>query len=144
MGYSNSLSKRSRIVAALSLLFFVVYCSVGVCTNLLNSIVKAPEGTSVAAAVDHSQHQMDSETVPEHCQPESSGCQWSVNPVFDPVADAQPATSFFFLYVTFASALLLSLLQRLQIGGSFFSFAREQFYQRSYPRIHIQKSVFQN
>lgn len=98
----------------------------------------------MVAAGDHSHHQMNPETLPEHCQPESSGCQWSVNSVFDPVEDAQPATSFFFLYIAFASALILSLLLRLQNGGALFSFAREQFYQRSYPRIHLQKSVFLN
>mgnify|MGYP001061800100 FL=1 len=146
MNYSNNLTKRSRTIAALSLLFFIVYCSVGVCTNLLGSTLSDASGSHVMAqGMDHSQHTLNADIVSEHCANGEVGCDWSVNPVADPATDAQPLSSFFFLYAIAFASLLLTLISGFRQGASFrFAFALQQFYQCGFPRLHLQKAVFLN
>lgn len=142
MGYSNILTKRGRVIAAFSLLFFIVYCSAGVCTNLLS--VPVSDGV-VVSGVDHSQHMSTDSKFNEHCDNGGISCEWSVNPVADPIDDATPLSSFFFLFALGVTTLLFNLRPDFRQRIVFlFAFARQQFFQRSFPRLHIQQAVFLN
>ena len=136
---THSLSKRGRVIAALSVLFFIVYCSAGVCTNLIGSVPPP-----VNSAIDHSQHNMDDQAV-EHCSKAVSACEWGTNAVADTLDDFVQSSLFFFLYISGLSVLLLRAgLHLNNRQRPVFSFARAQYYQQDYPRIHLQKAVFLN
>jgi hypothetical protein len=132
----------SRILAAIALLFFVVYCSVGVCTNWVGSSNSDPVFTN-DLIMDHSQHQSGDAPMSDmsHCGSDESGCDWGRNLVADPVQDADPSTSFFVLYLLSASILLVMLWRQLRLSGPF---VRERVFLRGYPRLHIQHAVFLN
>lgn len=84
----------------------------------------------MAQGMDHSQHTLNADIVSEHCANGEVGCDWSVNPVADPATDAQPLSSFFFLYAIAFVSLLFTLMSGLRQGASFrFAFALQQFYQ---------------
>lgn len=125
------------------MLFFVLYCSVGVCTSLLS-----PAPTSTSDINPHSMHGMTSDMsvtmMANHCDTQIESCDWSLNPVTDPVADAAPDTSFFVLYLLISSTFLLSLLLLAKQLGHLILFAQAKDYQRNYPRVHVQNAVFLN
>lgn len=146
------LSQLHKAIAALVMLFFVVYCSVGVCTNMLSSSL--PPVISDTAESDHAHHHRiessgqikSSGAVHQqagHCE-ESGSCEWSINPVADPVSSLDSPSGFFLAYLVTAVCLLflfapINLRRRLC-----YAFSRENFYQQSYPRLHLQKAVFLN
>lgn len=139
MNQTFSLTKRGRLIAVLSLLFFVVYCSVGVCTNLIGTSERSID------VVDHSQHVMQVDIAPAHCETTPASCEWGVNPISDPLFDLQPSSSFFFLYIAAVSTLLISVLLLFTNSRHLlFAFAKQQFFQRGYPRLHLQNAVFLN
>lgn len=145
------ISKQSRLIAAFSLLFFVLYCSVGVCTNLFSG--SAPSSTPImnGEMVDHSMHTGMSSEQPinngalAHCDGQPKSCDWSINPVVDPVADAIPDITFFLQYLLTGVVLLFSVLQiaghRLSYG---YSFVRERCRFSGVPRLHLQQAIFLN
>ena len=132
----------SRTLAAIALLFFVVYCSVGVCTNWLGSSSSDLMAVD-RVMMDHSQHQSGDTPVSDmsHCGSDESGCDWGRNLVADPVQDADPSTSFFVLYILSASILLVMLWRQARLFGPF---VRERVFLRGYPRLHLQYAVFLN
>lgn len=132
----------SRTLAAIALLFFVVYCSVGVCTNWVGSS-SSELMTADSMVMDHSQHQSGDAPMSDmsHCGSDESGCDWGRNLVADPVMDADPTTSFFVLFFISASALLVILWRQARQHGPF---VRERFFLRGYPRLHVLHAVFLN
>lgn len=146
------LSQLHKAIAALLMLFFVVYCSVGVCTNMLASSLPPVTPNTVESAHAHHHQMATSGQVDNngtgqqqagHCE-ESGSCEWSINPVADPVSSLDSPAGFFLAYlVTAVCALFLfspvHLRRRLC-----YAFSRENFYQQSYPRLHLQKAVFLN
>jgi len=160
-----SISKQSRLIAAFSLLFFVLYCSVGVCTNLFassssdsssagsSSTVSVTMNTATAgtAHVDHSMHmgmssdQSAGQVSLAHCDGQPKNCDWSLNPVVDPVADATPDMTFFLQYLLSGVVLLFSILLAISLKLSYsYSFVRERCRFSGVPRLHLQKAVFLN
>ncbi|WP_415888976.1 hypothetical protein ACMXYV_13430 [Neptuniibacter sp. SY11_33] len=154
------ISKKSRLIAAFSLLFFVLYCSVGVCTNLFasSSSDSTPSvSLSTNAALvgsnhsDHSMHTGMSSDQPAknaslaHCDGQPKSCDWSINPVVDPVADAIPDMTFFLQYLLSGVVVLFSILlvtaYKLSYG---YSFVRERCRFSGVPRLHLQQAVFLN
>ena len=136
----------SRTLAAIALLFFVVYCSVGVCTNWVGSSGMGAGSAPMNAEnmmMDHSQHQSGDAPMSDmsHCGSDGSGCDWSRNLVADPMVDAEPSTSFFILFILSASVLLVMLWRQIRHYGPF---VRERFFLRGYPRIHLLNAVFLN
>lgn len=145
------ITAKTRTVAALALLFFVIYCSVGVCTNLFGSAGSGSATETTVAAVDHSAHaghsaQAQQAELAAHCDStEKPGCNWSLNPVADPVSDLDTGPAFFTFYLVATGALLLIVaLYQLLSGPHRFAFAREQYYLCGYPRRHLQHAVFLN
>lgn len=153
------MSKQSKVIAAISLLFFVLYCSVGVCTNLFGSSVDSSSSGSVSMSsavsgadqADHSMHMGMSSDQPvdnaslAHCDGQPQSCDWSINPVVDPVADAIPDMTFFLQYLLSGVVLLFSFLlataHKLSYG---YSFVRERCRFSGVPRLHLQQAVFLN
>lgn len=133
------LSKKNRMIAALCALLLVVYCSVGVCTNLLGSMQVVTD----MAAMDHSHHNMSEEPQAEHCA-DMSGCDWSLNPVNDSLSSTDLAADFFFAYVIAASVFIMFGWLSTVRDRWHFAFARAQFYLLTYPRLHLQNAVFLN
>lgn len=154
------LSKAKQSIAALCMLFFVVYCSAGVCTNLIPSSLNGSSNsssiTSVAASVQgghahHAEHQIaqqgEQNAAPNsaHCESSgSSGCEWSVNPTSADIFSAESESPFFFQYMLVTTALALAVLLRQLGQHARFAFARSQYFPSGYPRLHLQKSVFLN
>lgn len=148
---TNHLSRQNRVIATLGVLFFILYCSVGVCTNLIGG---AGSGAAHQAAqdaesvMDHSQHAGFSEAqsqLQSHCESEPNSCEWSINPVSDPVSAADPVADYFVHYLTLTAALILVFLSFFSHKrSSWLASLREQYYRHSYPRLHLQHSVFLN
>lgn len=154
------ISKQSRLIAAFSLLFFVLYCSVGVCTNLFASSlsdntfsVSVSSNTAAAGSShsDHSMHMSMSSDQPAtnaslaHCDGQPKSCDWSINPVVDPVADAIPDMTFFLQYLLSGVVLLFSVLLATAHNLSYgYSFVRERCRFSGVPRLHLQQAVFLN
>lgn len=138
----NKPTQLNKALTALMLLLFVVYCSVGVCTSLLNSFSQSEMGQEQSA---HTHHQMsESAGLAEgmnHCG-DSESCEWSRNLVAEPVLDV-PA-DFFFAYLLAAVSLVYLLSLILSRGRGLYAFARENCFQYTYPRLHLQKAVFLN
>ncbi|MGH1462681.1 MAG: hypothetical protein ACRBB6_11640, partial [Neptuniibacter sp.] len=79
---TQRLTKRNRIITAILAVVFVVYCSVGVCTDLISS----SEPVDEAHAHHHMEGQMQQDILQQsHCD-SSDSCQWSLNPVSNPVS----------------------------------------------------------
>jgi hypothetical protein len=150
------LSKAKQSIAALCMLFFVVYCSAGVCTNWISSSSNSSSITLVEASVQgehahHAEHQIaqqgEQNAVPNtaHCESSgSSGCEWSVNPTSADLFSAESESPFFFHYMLVTTVLALMVLLRQLGQHARFAFARSQFFPSGYPRLHLQKSVFLN
>lgn len=154
------ISKQSRLIAAFSLLFFVLYCSVGVCTNLFaSSSSDGSSSVSVSADTaalssnhsDHSMHMGMSADQPAtnaslaHCDGQPKSCDWSINPVVDPVADAIPDMTFFLQYLLSGVVLLFSVLLATSYKLSYsYSFVWERCRFSGVPRLHLQQAVFLN
>ncbi|MCP4598904.1 hypothetical protein, partial [Neptuniibacter sp.] len=104
------LSQLHKAIAALLMLFFVVYCSVGVCTNMLSSSLPPVKSATAEPAHAHHHQMASSGTVQQqagHCE-ESGSCEWSINPVADPVSSLDSPAGFFLAYlVTAVCALFL-------------------------------------
>lgn len=139
-------SQLRKATTALMMLFFVVYCSVGVCTNLLftSSTQTAPLGTAESA---HAHHNMvaSAENTQQagHCaEPES--CEWSLNPVFDPVSSLDSQVGFFLAYLVAAVCTLFLFSPANLRRRLCYAFSSESGYQPTYPRLHLQKAVFLN
>lgn len=133
-------SKRSRFITALLAVFFVVYCSVGVCTNLIDTGSDQPHDKHAHHQMgDHSMHDMQS----GHCEGEGS-CDWSLNSVSQTATLSDLENSFYFAYLIPVLALLIIALSTVLLQRRSYAFARERFYQHSYPRIHLQQAVFLN
>jgi len=140
----------TRMLAALMALFFVLYCSVGVCTNWLQTS-QSDRGMAQMEMMDHSQHQgthaghhaEGKQPAPDnaHCGGDTNGCEWSRNLAVDPTQDADPAHSFFLLYFLAASLVLALLWRQVRLVGPY---VRQHFFLRSYPRLHLQHAVFLN
>ena len=147
------LSKAKQSIAALCMLFFVVYCSAGVCTNWISSSSNSSAITLVEASVhdEHAHHaaqqiaQQDTSPSTAHCESSgSSGCEWSVNPSSADNFSAEGDSPFFFQYMLVTTVLALAVLLRQLGQHARFAFARSQFFPSGYPRLHLQKSVFLN
>lgn len=141
----NKPTQLNKAITALMLLMFVVYCSVGVCTSLQGGIPEGELNTATGGQSGHAHHHMaedpGSSLSINHCG-DSESCEWSRNLVAEPVLDA-PA-DFFFAYLLTAVSLIYLLSQILSGGRGQYAFAREQFFQYTYPRLHLQKAVFLN
>jgi hypothetical protein len=134
------------------MLFFVVYCSAGVCTNWISSSSNSGLITSIEASVqgEHAHHvlqqgEQDASPSTSHCESSgSSGCEWSVNPTSADLFSAESESPFFFHYMLVTTVLALMVLLRQLGQHARFAFARSQFFPSGYPRLHLQKSVFLN
>lgn len=101
--------------------------------------------------VDHSMHlgmssdQSATNASLAHCDGQPKSCDWSINPVVDPVADAIPDMTFFVQYLLSGIVLLFSVLlstaHKLSYG---YSFVRERCRFSGVPRLHLQQAVFLN
>lgn len=151
------LTKARQSIAALCMLFFVVYCSAGVCTNLIPSSLNGSSNSSSITLVEASVHdehahhavqkivQQDTSPSTAHCESSgSSGCEWSVNPSSADIFSSEGDSPFFFHYMLITTALALMVLLRQLGQHARFAFARSQFFPSGYPRLHLQKSVFLN
>jgi len=134
----NTVSRKT--VATLAILFFVVYCAVGVCTNWLGAVDASAASVQVT---DHSHHHSGQQQVPDvsHCGGDESGCEWSRSFVSDPVTDVDSDHGFFLLYLISASVLLALLWRQVRLFGPY---VRQLFVLRGYPRLHLQHAVFLN
>lgn len=132
---------RNKMLATIALLFFVVYCAVGVCTSWASAV--ADGDTQTAQIVDHSIHHSGDKQMPDasHCGSGESGCEWSRKLVADPMPDADPDHTYFLLYLISASVLLALLWRQVRMFGPY---VRQLFVLRGYPRLHVQHAVFLN
>lgn len=139
------LSQLHKAIAALLMLFFVVYCSVGVCTNMLSSVMSTAQSAPAMSAHSH-HHQMEHNDFMQqagHCG-ESESCEWSLNPVSDPVSSMESQADFFLAYLVTAVCLLFLFVPVKLRRRLCYAFSRENYFQQSYPRLHLQKGVFLN
>ena len=150
LAYFRSIGRRT--LAACAALFFVLYCSIGVCTNWLEAS-GTQSSVMHAEMIDHSHHQAShtahtshvshDQPLPDsaHCGGGESGCEWSRNLAVDPMQDADPAHSVFLIYLLAASVMLAMLWRQVRLVGPY---VRQRFFLRSYPRLHLQHAVFLN
>lgn len=131
----------NKTLATIVLLFVVVYCAVGVCTNWV--IPAAGNTTDTVQLVDHGHHHTSGESMPDasHCGSGESGCEWGRKLVADPMQDADPDHTYFLLYLISASVLLALLWRQVRLFGPY---VRQLFILRGYPRLHVQHAVFLN
>ncbi|MGI1671503.1 MAG: hypothetical protein K6L74_14425 [Neptuniibacter sp.] len=137
---TQRLTKRNRFITAILAVVFVVYCSVGVCTDLI----------STAEPVDdaHAHHNMEGQVHQDilqqfHCD-SSDSCQWSLNLVSDPVSFDELGTGYALAYLVSSATLILMVLSLSLKQRRRYAYALNNLYQPSYPRLHLQKSVFLN
>ncbi|WP_286240063.1 hypothetical protein [Neptuniibacter halophilus] len=119
------------------LLFFIAYCTLGICTNL----VSAMAGQNATQATEHQHHAQSDNADAAHCE-QSKSCEWRSKLLTDTLPDHN--ASFFFAYLITSISLLLSALGLRLSGSRRYAFARQQYFLRTYPRLHLQKAVFLN
>jgi hypothetical protein len=139
----NILSKTVRTFTAYLAVMFVVYCSVGVCSQMM---AKAPSMSGEAVSA-HAHHQMDSaqhesSVVTKHCD-DTASCDWNLNPLTDGMLVLDDS-AFFFAYLVLAVALIWQSTSARSLGWRGYGFFRERFFQYTYPRLHLQQAVFLN
>jgi hypothetical protein len=137
---TQRLTKRNRIITAILAVVFVVYCSVGVCTDLISTAQPVDD----AHAHHHMEGQMQKDKLQQsHCD-SSDSCQWSLNPVSDPVSFDEHGAGYFLAYLVSSATLILIVLSQSLKQRRRYAYALNNLYQPSYPRLHLQKSVFLN
>lgn len=137
----HNLTKRTRIITAFLAVVFVLYCSVGVCTDLFSGGSTAPSNDTHAHHVaEHADHEVINQS---HCESADS-CEWSINPVSDstPLLDAE--AGFFLVYLISATSLIFLFYALLRHQRRRYAFAQSNFFQSSYPRLHLQQAVLLN
>jgi hypothetical protein len=135
------LTKRTRFITAILAVMFVLYCSVGVCTDLFSvdssTISNDPHAHHMTKHVEH-------DVIPQsHCET-SESCEWSINPVSDQTASFDAESGFFLAYLISSTSLMFMFYSLLQHQRRRYAYAQSHFYPPSYPRLHLQQSVFLN
>lgn len=138
---SHHLTKRTRFITAILAVVFVLYCSAGVCTDLFSvDSTTSSDNPHAHHMPEHAGHDV---TPQSHCET-SETCEWSINPASDPTPSLDAESAFFLAYLISSSSLIFMFYALLQHQRRRYVFSQNHFYPPSYPRLHLQQSVFLN